>query len=259
MFQVVPEPEFEAWYETLPEPLAEEVATAIDMAASFGGALAPERLSRLLLWFDGTGTGNSDELGVAGLNRGLLERLPEVPLARAQHYLVWQQEVLLALESTAFTQRLAQLDPSRAALALKLVERVKRRLHAARLSGNVSPWRTAGGGQAEPDPAGVRAAFVELLQLLGLEQQTLLGSGSGLRELCIGNVQPPLRVLFGLDFPAKRLLAILGEPLERRYYGDSVKRAEERWQEYLVSSRATRSSRRHEQDLEVSQAESALD
>jgi hypothetical protein len=230
MFQVVPEPEFEAWYETLPEPLAEEVATAIDMAASFGSGLAPERLSRLLLWFDGTG---SDELGVAELNRRLLERLPEVPVARAQHYLVWQQEVLLALESSAFTQRLAQLDPPRAALALKLVERVKRRLHAARLSGNVSPWRTASGSQAEPDPAGVRSAFVELLQLVGLEQQALFGSGSGLRELCIGNVQPQLRVLFGLDFPARRLLAILGEPLDRRYYGDSVKRAEKRWQEYL--------------------------
>ena len=34
MFQVVPEPEFSAWFEALPEPLAEEVATAIDLAAT---------------------------------------------------------------------------------------------------------------------------------------------------------------------------------------------------------------------------------
>jgi len=56
MFQVMPDPEFSAWYETLPEPLAEEVATAIDVAASACSLLAPERLSRLLLWFDGTGS-----------------------------------------------------------------------------------------------------------------------------------------------------------------------------------------------------------
>jgi hypothetical protein len=53
-----------------------------------------------------------------------------------------------------------------------------------------------------------------------------------LRELCIDNVRPQLRVLFGLDFPARRLIAILGEPLDRRYYGDSVRKAEQRWRQY---------------------------
>jgi hypothetical protein len=53
-------------------------------------------------------------------------------------------------------------------------------------------------------------------------------------------VQPRLRVLFGLDFPAKRLLAIWGESLDRRYYGDSVKHAEQRWQQYCERPRAPR-------------------
>jgi hypothetical protein len=228
MFQVVPEPEFEAWYQALPEPLAEEVATAIDLAASFSGALSPDRLSRLLLWFDGSGSAEP------GVTQPYGSALAGLPLARTQSYLVWHQEVLLSLESVAFKRRLEQLDPNQAASALKLVERLKRRLHAARLSGNFSPWQPARGAEAGPDPAGVRGAFVDLLQLMGLEQSALLGSGSGLRELCIDNVKPKLRVLFGLDFPARRLLAILGETLDRRYYGDSVKRAEMRWQEYLA-------------------------
>ena len=63
---------------------------------------------------------------------------------------------------------------------------------------------------------------------------------SGLRELCIDNVQPQLRVLFGLDFPAQRLLAIWGEPLERRYYGDSVRHAEQRWRQYCDRSSTQR-------------------
>ena len=237
MFQVIPSPEFSAWYETLPEPLAEEVTTAIDVAASAGSLLGPERLSRLLLWFDGSGTTSGGALGLAAELR--LERyLPELPLARAHSYLMWHQEVTLCLESAPFRERLERLDPALAAQALTQVERLKRKLNAARLGANVSPWRPRRTYPAQTpatDVNGVRAAFLDLLGLMGLDSQAVLGSGSGLRELCIDNVQPQLRVLFGLDFPARRLIAILGEALDRRYYGDSVKRAEARWTEYCAS------------------------
>ncbi len=234
MFQVVPEPEFEAWYETLPEPLAEEVATAIDLTASASGALAPERLSRLLLWFDGTGNGTGEDWGVPGVGGGGLRAIPELPTARARAYLMWHQEVLLCLESAPFRERLDRLDPVTAGQALSQVERLRRKLHAARLSGTWSPWGNLSGTVAagETSGAGVRATFLDLLRLVGLEPQAVLGSGSGLRELWLDNVRPQLRVLFGLDFPAKRLIAILGESLDRRYYGDSVRRAEAHWRAY---------------------------
>jgi hypothetical protein len=242
MFQVVPEPEFEAWYESLSEPLAEEVATAIDLVASASGVLAPERLSRLLLWFDGTGTGSGADLGVPGLTG--LAKVPELPAARARAYLTWYEEVLLCLESSLFRERLERLEPALAAQALAQVERLRRKLHAARMSGNWSPWANTAGAPAASttDPSGVRAVFSDLLRLVGLEPQLVLGSGNGLRELCIENVRPQLRVLFGLDFPGRRLIAILGEALDRRYYGDSVRRAERRWQAYcddLAEGRAS--------------------
>jgi hypothetical protein len=220
MFQVVPEPEFAAWFESLPAPLAEEVATAIDLTANVGGLIAPERLSRLLLWFDGTGSGSGPELGVPGLDH-------------VHHYLAWHHEVLLCLESSVFRERLARLEPKLAAQALRQVERLQRQLHVSRLVANASPW--AQGSPSPPPPAGptgLRGSFLELLSLMGLTPPAVLGSGSGLRELCIDNVRPQLRVLFGLDFPAQRLLAIWGEPLDRRYYGDSVRHAEQRWQQY---------------------------
>ena len=237
MFQVIVEPEFSAWYETLPEPLAEEVATAIDVAASASSLLAPERLSRLLLWFDGTGTGSGGALGLSG-ELSLQRLLPELPLARAQSYLMWHQEVMLCLESAPFRERLERLDPALAAQALAQVERLKRKLHAARLGTTWSPWRPRSASPtraAHGDVNGLRAAFLDLLGLMGLDVDGVLGSGSGLRELCIENVRPQLRVLFGLDFPARRLIAILGEALDRKYYGDSVKRAEARWQTYCAS------------------------
>jgi hypothetical protein len=231
MFQVVPEPEFEVWFESLPEPLAEEVATAIDLAASAGGLLAPERLSRLLLWFDGTGSGTGPDLGVPG--HLSMPALAQLPGAQARSYLMWHQEALLCLDSAPFRERLEQLAPELAAQALSQVERLKRRLQAARVASSWSSWqRTYAASGQLGDPSGVRGAFLDLLRLMGLEPQAVLGSGSGLRELCVDNVKPQLRVLFGLDFPAKRLIAILGEALDRRYYGDSVRRAEQRWRAY---------------------------
>ena len=235
MFEVVPEPEFEIWYESLPEPLAEEVATAIDLAASAGGLLAPERLSRLLLWFDGTGSGSGPDLGVPG--HLSMTALAQLPAMQARSYLTWQQEALLCLDSAPFRERLERLTPELAAQALSQVERLKRRLQSARMASSWSSWQRAYAALGPlGDASGVRGAFLDLLRLMGLEAQTVLGAGSGLRELCIDNVQPQLRVLIGLDFPAKRLIAILGEALNRRYYGDVVKRAEQRWRSYCQSS-----------------------
>jgi hypothetical protein len=229
MFEVVPEPEFSAWFEALPDLFAEEVASAIDLTASAGPALMPQRLSRLLLWYDGTGSGSRLELG------GQLVELHETPAHRLRDYLSWHQEVVLCLESVTFRERLARLEPARATEALTLVELVKRRLRAARASTTYNPWRHGlqPTPQALPEWVAVRDAFSDLLSYLGLATHEVLGAGSGLRELSLHHMTPPLRVLFGLDFEGKRLLAILGETLERSYYGDSVARAEQRWRHYL--------------------------
>ena len=233
MFEVVPEPEFSAWFEALPDPFAEEVAAAVDLTASSCAALLPDRLRRTLLWYDGTGTGSA-LFDAAGRQ----VELRELPAQHLRDYLGWHQEVVLSLESAVFRERLARLEAQMAELALAQLEHLKRRLRAARLSSAYDAWRH-GLRQSLPavpsDWASVRDAFTELLSLMGLESRHVLGSASGLRELTIGNVRPALRVLFGLDFPAKRLIAILGEPLDRSYYGDSVRRAERRWQAYVTA------------------------
>jgi hypothetical protein len=232
MFQVVPEPEFEAWYESLPVPLAEEVAAALDLVAAGSELPAPDDVSPLLLWFDGSGP-----------DRGLA-LAPGLPIARAHTFLTWHREVLACLESTAFRERLLGLDGLRLAAALERVERLKRRIHAARLSSSFSPWREPGEppGPFARDPSGVRAAFLDLLELVGLDARVAL-TQSGLRELSLARTTPRLRVLFGLDLPRRRLIAIWGERLNRRYYGDSVRFAERRWQEYCADADAAQSSR----------------
>jgi len=225
MFEVIPQPEFEAWYEQLPEALAEEVTAAIDLAASVGGLAAPERLSRLLLWFDG-----GEATGVSA-SSARLDPLAHgaAPGSLARSYLEWHHEVVLCLGSPVLQERLARLAGPRAAQVLREVERLKRRLHFQRMSSNYAPWSV---GRAGLGAENLRRSFVELLSLLGLDPELTLGSGSGLRELRIDGVSPALRVLFGLDFPRRRLIAILGESLDRRYYGDAVRRAEQSFQRY---------------------------
>jgi hypothetical protein len=232
MVEILVEPEFSAWVEALPDPFAEEVTAALELTASAGPALAPERLSRLLLWYDGTGTGTELVAGAAG--QALALRV--APGREVGIYLGFHHDVVQCLESEALRQRLARLPDAPAAHALLLVERLKRLLQAARFASSHAP---RGGSSWEP----LRATFAELLGLLGLSTREALGSESGLRELAIRNVRPEFRVLIGLDHGGRRLLAILGETLDRAYYGDSVRRAEKRWRGYLERQLDAREAR----------------
>jgi len=227
MFEVVPQPEFEAWYEQLPEPLAEEVTAAIDLVASGGEAADPNRLSRLLLWYEAPSS-----RGVSALVTPFGQLAASS--ARSRSYLEWHHEVLRCLQSPVFEERLAQLEGARAAQVLSEVERLKRRLHAERASGFYAPWAAA--ASKSSDESGVRQSFVELLSLVGLDPALGLGPAYGLRELRIDQVSPRLRVLFGLDLPRRRLIALLGESLDRVYYGDSVRRAEQAFRRYLEAN-----------------------
>jgi hypothetical protein len=259
MFEIKPSSEFSAWFESLSPAVAEEVACALDVLAAAGTALGPARASRALLWFDGTGGG----IPV------YLDRLYEAAVRRhtsrlggdAQELLLWQREIVRCLESEAFRARLAELEPKAASLVLTTVENLKRQLLAARtrlvLEAQPNPLATYPrgfirplslheerwlgvrfGAEEQPETSRLRTAkeaFFEVLRLVGIEPTQIMNSASGLCELTIASTEPRLRVLFGLDAPAQRIVLLLGEPLTRAYYGDSVKLAEQLWREYCSS------------------------
>jgi hypothetical protein len=81
----------------------------------------------------------------------------------------------------------------------------------------------------------LKEPFFEVLRLVGLEPTQMMNSPSGLCELTIASTEPRLRVLFGLDAPGQRIVALVGEQLTRNYYGDSVQLAEQRWLAYCSS------------------------
>jgi hypothetical protein len=227
MFEVTPSTEFSAWFESLSPELAEEVACALDLLAEAGVALGPSHASRALLWYDGC--------------RG---ELPSDPLFRqrmnsfSRHFddvrelLLWHHEVVRSLESATFRERLARLEPKAASVALLAVENLKVRLKAAgkRIAFQRQPPRFESVGGNE-----LKESFFQVLRLVGLEPTPVMNSLSGLCELSIPCTEPPLRVLFGLDALGQRIVALLGEPLDRSYYGDSVTLAEQRWQQYCAN------------------------
>ena len=258
MFEITPSSEFSAWFEALAPELAEEVACALDLLAEAGVALGPSRTSRALLWYDGcAGELPDDPLFPARSAANLMASFADV-----RELMLWRREVVRCLESPAFGERLARLTPKAASVALAAIENLKLRLEAA--SKRIA-LQGAGGQSKAAVPAPLvlgtlaphelrvlqarfapenelKQAFYEVLRLVGLEPAQVLNSASGLCELTIPSTEPALRVLFGLDAPGQRIVVLLGEALSRRYYGDSVQLAEQRWSHYCASAAAPSAS-----------------
>lgn len=232
MFEIVPEPEFATWFAALPEPFAEEVAAALEVVARAAETLEPPGVSRALLWFDGLGPVAGVEL--VGGPLALVESALGL-----QALLAWQRELVTCLESSVFRARLKTLSVPAAEVAFATVDRLRAELRA---------WQkevvlAAGAGRwSESDARERREVLMReltaVLALLGLAPGAFIGLANGLRELVISTTEPKHRVLFGIDAAGQRLVALLGEPLDRAYYGDSVRAAEASWNRYQASALA---------------------
>jgi hypothetical protein len=238
MFEVIVSDRFTGWYEGLSPALAEEVTLALEVAARLGATIDPARHHELLLWFDGCSGRESPELA------WLLEQ--------ASRALGWGHRITACLESRAFRERLAALEPERARDVLVLVERTKRLLVGARIQNTLAAGERARAGDSAPgaaQPEPVYWAALEALRLVGLSPGLFFDDPTRLRELQVGEGRSRSRLLCGFDVPRRRVIGILGEALDRRYYGDSVRFAEAYFRDYLAQAEASRASaREHEID-----------
>ena len=55
MYEITVSADFERWFESLNETVAERVVGALELLRATGPELDPVHQSRLLLWYDGTG------------------------------------------------------------------------------------------------------------------------------------------------------------------------------------------------------------
>lgn len=222
MFEISVTGEFERWYQALDSESAERVAADLNVLERLGPELDGVRASRLLLWFDGSP--QHLPLPQAWLVQQANARMSQV--LRAQH------EVLRCLETPNFQACFLKLEPRAAARAQELIGCVRAAVRAATLSLALSQPEGAWSERSLAPEDAVQAALLELLSCVGLRLEDVADRSSGLRELTLAELHPPHRLLYAIDAPRRRILAILGEALDHAYYGDSVKLAERRWREY---------------------------
>jgi len=77
------------------------------------------------------------------------------------------------------------------------------------------------------------AALGDPVAEAGFELGDLPVHALSLRELSRRKPAPGFRLLYGVDAERERALFVVGEWLDRSYYGDSVRRAGRLWQRFL--------------------------
>ena len=209
--------EFANWFRGLDDPAAEEVAVAIELIASLGSERTVPHSSELLLWYQ--------DLGPVDSRWGL----------SFDAYLEFSRRVhgLLAHLQSPFVQgRLRELPLERATLASAAISALHAQVRGQRL------YRL--GVEKDPDAperawAEARRHYAAALEAIGLSERPVPAHSSALRQLELRKQEPGSRILYGVDVPRQRALLVLGEPLDRRAYGPSVRRALSVWQRFLVA------------------------
>jgi hypothetical protein len=249
---------FADWFARLDDPLAEDVATALDVVEQLGVERAPPASRSALLWYEHPSV---VDLGVAGSLAWQLERWGAVH--------DYASRVLGRLESPRFVSRLARATGRDASRVLSLIADLRRivdprfrwALGDARSRGALAPMglqqvRTvAGTAELEPRPASepaddaarerwmgedpcaeLRQRYFDVLEAAGFAISDVPAYTGGLQEIARRMPVDAYRLLYGVDVQRGTALFVLGERLDRSFYGDSVRRAERMWQAYLTGT-----------------------
>jgi hypothetical protein len=232
---------FATWFSSLDAAPAEDVAATLEVIVELGTRTEAPGSSELLLWYE----------------HPLLSQRPLPSYTeRFRPELVkfmqdWQQaagyvkRVIKHLESPQLTARLARLSPKDAAEITDAVKRIRRMttmrglaLSDFQVKHRISPLRALTAFESQKlasfaDVSEIRDAYFATLAAAGFEVQDVAPSPGVLREISLRSTPPGLRILYGIDETKNRGLVVLGEWLDRSFYGDSVRRAEAVWARFL--------------------------
>ena len=241
MLNLVTTADFAAWFGKLEAGPAEDVAATLEVVVQLGTRAEAPGSSDALLWYEHPSVSQ------------LLPRIDEERLAPelvkfAQDWGLFHgyvRRVVRHLESKPFVARLARLSPEDAAVVSTDVERIKRLaksrlldLSAFQAKRPLHPYRAPTPLQATAlarfvDVSEIREAYLAVLAAAGFEVVDLPARSDALREITLRATPPGLRLLYGIDDKRNRGLVVLGEWLDRSFYGDSVRRAEAVWSRFL--------------------------
>jgi hypothetical protein len=224
MLQLLTTDAFAEWFAALDDGAAEDVATALDLVEQLGPTWAPPGSRESLLWYE---------------HPSVSRFLPSDSLAWDLEawgcFRDYATQVLAKLESPRFMSRLSRLDPKEARAVLKSVNAIKRATDprmrwTLKLSGD-SVGLAA--GRPEDACAEVRRSYFDALEAAGFKVADVTAHSLALRELSRRTPAPAFRLLYGVHVERETALFVLGEWLDRSFYGDSVRRAERMWKSFL--------------------------
>jgi hypothetical protein len=224
MLQVLTTDEFAEWFAALDDGAAEDVATALEVIERLGHERAAPGSSELLLWYEHPSMARFEHEGSLACE-----------LDGWAAFRDYTGRVLKALESPRFMARLSRLDAKDADAVLGAVRRIKSKFDprvrwALKLAGAAHAARHK---SSEEACAEVRHLYFAALEAAGFELADVPAHSLALREISRRLPAPGFRVLYGVSAEREAALFVLGERLDRSFYGDSVRRAENIWKQFL--------------------------
>ena len=209
MLELLVSDEFADWFAGLDQATAEDVATALEIIERLGPRQAAPGSSEWLLWYEHR---LSAEFSLVMSDWGAFR---DEVLAMIEH-----------LESPRFAARLRGLGSREAATVATAMNKIKS-FSGARRRG-LATRGPQGGLLAE-----IRQWYRAALEAVGLDPVSFPVHSSALRELDLRARAPGVRLLYGVDAERDIAVVVLGEWLDRDFYGDSVRLAERLWKQFL--------------------------
>lgn len=243
MLELLTTDSFATWFSALPAGAAEDVAATLEVIVQLGTRTEAPGSSEMLLWY---------EHPLVSQRRvpGLLDPRPLPPqfLKFTQDWgqlLGYTKRVIKHLESKAFVARLASLSAANAAAVAEGVKRLRKLTTTRGLAMSEYQTKHMLKHLHSPTPAStealahladvseLREAYFAVLSAAGFEVADVQQHTAALREISLRGTPPGLRMLYGIDEPKNRGLVVVGEWLDRSFYGDTVRHAEAVWREFL--------------------------
>lgn len=231
MLHVLTTETFADWFAALDDKAAEDVATALDLVEQLGPSKAAPGSRESLLWYE---------------HPSVSRVLPWGSLAGDLEawgcFFDYAKQVLARLESPRFASRVERLGRQEAAAVLRSVAEIKKATNprsrwTLKLAGG--PLGRSSTVKPEDACAELRRLYFDVLEAAGFAVEDLPAHSLALREFARRAPEPPFRLLYGVHVERETALFVLGEWLDRSFYGDSVRRAERMWKLFLEGSLRT--------------------
>jgi hypothetical protein len=229
MLQVLTTDEFAEWFASLGDAEAEDVATMLEVVERLGHERAAPGSSELLLWYEYPRTAGFGERSLD------YEQALDFEIHAWGVFRDYAGRVLKALESPRFAARVSRLTSNQADAVFAAIKNIKMAVHSrARWALKIGEHtRAAPGKAAEGACAEVRRLYFAALEAAGFEAADVPAHTLALREMSRRRPAPGFRILYGIHGARETALFVLGERLDRAFYGDSVRRAESMWTQFL--------------------------